>query len=129
MAQVKVYGLASHLGMCKRELSDTIHRCLMEVLGLPEDARFQRFFPLTHDNFVFPAGRSPYYTVIEVQMMAGRSKETKKRLIKKLYERFAKDLGVQPGDLEVTLIESPAENWGFRGMTGDEAELAYSVQL
>lgn len=32
-----------------------------------------------------------------------------------------------PMDVEITIIESPACNWGFRGVTGDEAKLNYKV--
>ncbi len=126
MAQVKVYALASNLGMCKPKLSNVVHGCLVEVLGIPEDKRFQRFFPLTADDFLYPADRSSRYTIVEVQ---GRSVETKKRLIHLLYERFAADLGYDVNDLEVNLIETPRTNWGIRGRTGDELGLSYEVEM
>lgn len=129
MAQVKVYALASNLGMCKPKLSNIVHACLVEALGIPEDKRFQRFFPLTADDFLVPADRSSRYTILEVQMFEGRSVETKKRLIHLLYERFAADLGYDVNDLEVNLIETPRVNWGIRGRTGDELGLSYEVEV
>lgn len=129
MAQVKVYALASNLGMCKPKLSNVVHACLVEALGVPEDERLQRFFPLTADDFIYPADRSSRYTILEVQMFEGRSVETKKRLIRLLFERFAAELDYDANDLEVNLIETPRTNWGIRGRTGDELGLSYEVEV
>ena len=129
MAQVKVYALASNLGMCKPKLSKVVHACLVEALEIPQDKRFQRFFPLTADDFSFPADRSSRYTILEIQMFEGRSVEAKKRLIRLLFERFTAELGYDANDLEVNLIETPRENWGIRGRAGDELELPYEVKV
>jgi hypothetical protein len=32
-------------------------------------------------------------------------------------------------DVEITVNEAPASNWGFRGMTGDEADLNYKIDV
>lgn len=127
MAQVKVYALASNLGMSKAKLSSVVHGCLVEALGIPEDKKFQRFFPLTADDFFYPADRSSRYTVLEIQLFEGRSVEAKKRLIRLLYGRFTAELGYDENDLEINLIETPLENWGVRGRTGDE--LSYKVEV
>lgn len=129
MAQVKVYGLASNLGMSRTKLSDVVHGCLIEALGLPEEKRFQRFFPLTADDFIFPSGRSHRYTILEIILFTGRSAEAKKALIRLLFERFASELGYDANDLEITLIELPRENWGIRGFPGDELGLTYKVEV
>ena len=129
MAQVKVYALASNLGMCKPKLSGVVHDCLVEALGVPGDKKFQRFFPLTADDFLHPADRSSRYTILEIQLFEGRSVETKKRLIRLLHERFTADLGYDVHDLEVNLIETPRANWGIRGRTGDELALTYEVEV
>ena len=62
-------------------------------------------------------------------MFEGRSVEAKKRLIRLLFERFTADLGYDVNDLEINLIETPRENWGVRGRTGDELELPYKVEV
>ena len=95
----------------------------------PENKRAHRFIHLDACDMFVPEGRSDGYTVIEINMMKGRSKERRKRLIKLLFERVEKDLGIDPVDLEVTIVESEPENWGFRGMTGDEAQLDYDVNV
>jgi len=129
MAQVKVYGVRERLVPRRAAVSACIHACVMDVLGLPEGKRAHRFFPLAAEDFLMPEGRTLDYTIVEVTMMSGRSVETRKRLIRALFERFEVELGIRPVDLEICLIESPPENWGFRGLHGDEAELGYRVRV
>ncbi len=81
------------------------------------------------EDFYYPEGRSDAYTVIEISMMEGRSVEAKKRLIHLLFERIESGLDIAPVDVEVTISEAPACNWGFRGITGDEAQLDYKVDV
>lgn len=129
MAQVKVYALASNLGMCKPKLSEVVHSCLVDALALPLEKRFQRFFPLTADDFIFPADRGNRYTILEIQLFEGRSEAAKKRLIRLLFERFVAELNYDVNDLEVNLIETPRANWGIRGLPGDELALSYDVKV
>ena len=129
MAQVKVYALASNLGMCKSKLSEVVHSCLVDALALPMEKRFQRFFPLTADDFIFPADRGNRYTILEIQLFEGRSEAAKKRLIRLLFERFVAELNYDVNDLEVNLIETPRANWGIRGLPGNELALSYDVEV
>lgn len=125
-----VYGLKEHLDPVKARLSDVIHGCMQSVLGMPEDKRAHRFMPMAVEDFYYPGGRTPAYTVIEINMMQGRTPETKKALIKALFGRIEAELGIPPADVEITIKEQPAHCWGFRGMTGDEAhDLKYSVNV
>jgi len=129
MAQVKIFGVAERLTPRRAALSDVIHACVVEVLGLPAGKRAHRFFPLAAEDFFMPADRSADYTIIELCMMSGRSVETRKRLVRSLFDRVHADLGITPQDLEVCILESPPENWGFRGLHGDEAQLGYAVRI
>jgi phenylpyruvate tautomerase PptA (4-oxalocrotonate tautomerase family) len=129
MAQVKIYGIKEQLDPIKSQLSDVIHSCVVDALSYPKDKRAHRFFPLDSEDFYFPAGRSPRYTIIEISMFEGRSVETKKHLIRLLFERTNQILGLSPNDLEVTIIETPKHNWGFRGQPGDEINLNYKVEV
>ena len=82
------------------------------------------------DDFYYPEGRSAAYTVIEINMMEGRTVATKKELIKTLFSQIEMQLGIKPIDIEITIKEQPAHCWGFRGMTGDEVrDLSYKVNI
>lgn len=129
MSQVKVYGLRANLAPRTRQVSDVIHSCVVEALQYPPDKRAHRFFPLDESEFFYPAGRTPAYTIIEFSMFEGRSVEAKKQLIRLLFERFERELGIGPGDVEITIFETPKHNWGFRGLPGDEHALSYTVEV
>ena len=126
---IRIYGIREKLGPIRSKLSDVINECMVEALSYPDNKRAHRFMPLERDDFYFPEGRSDAYTVIEINMMEGRSVEARKRLIKLLFRRIEAAVGVDPIDVEITISESPACNWGFRGMTGDEASLDYKINV
>ncbi|HMN29236.1 MAG TPA: tautomerase family protein [Caldilineaceae bacterium] len=129
MAQIKVYGLKERLNPIKAQLSDLIHSCVVEALQFPPGKRAHRFFPLEREDFYYPAGRSEAYTIIEIALMSGRTVETKKKLISLLYARTQNQLGLTAQDLEISIIESPAHNWAFRGLPGDEVQLEYRIEV
>ena len=127
---IVIYGIDEKLNPIKAKLSQVIHGCMMTVLGMPEDKRAHRFEPMSKDNFYFPGGRTDAYTVIEINMMAGRKVETHKKLIKSLFHEIENQLSISPVDVEIIIKEQPAHCWGFRGMTGDEAkDLKYKVEV
>ncbi|MEM9774217.1 MAG: tautomerase family protein [Chloroflexota bacterium] len=129
MAQIKIYGVDTALIPIRNELSAVIHACVKDALAIPEDKRAHRFFPIAKENFFMPGGRTEAYTIIEITMIEGRTVETKKKLIRLLFDRIQEQLGIQQMDLEICILESPAANWGFRGMHGDEIKLNYKVNV
>ena len=47
-----------------------------------------------------------------------------------LFSQIEAQIGINPIDIEITIKEQPAHCWGFRGMTGDEAQdLQYKVKV
>ena len=129
MAQVKIYGLRSQLTPIRSRLSDTIHACVVDALEFPSDKRAHRFFHLDNEDFYYPAGRTERYTIVEISLIEGRTTETKKKLINLLFEKIESTLGIGTNDLEITLSETPAHNWGFRGKPGDEHTLNYKIDV
>lgn len=129
MAQVKVYGIKENLLPVRERLSDVIHECVMEALQFPRDKRAHRFFPMDRENMLYPEGRTDAYTIIEITMIEGRSVETRKKLVRLLFDRVKEQVGIEHQDLEICIQESPACNWGFRGMHGDEVRLSYKINV
>ncbi|MFK7802571.1 MAG: tautomerase family protein [Anaerolineae bacterium] len=129
MAQIKIYGVDKNLIPLRGKLSTVIHSCVMDALGMPEDKRAHRFFPIKKADFFMPAGRTDAYTIIEISMIEGRTVETKKLLIRLLFDRIQDQLGIEFMDLEICIYESAACNWGFRGMHGDEIKLNYKINV
>lgn len=127
---IVVYGIRERLDPIKAELSDVIHGCMKSVLGMPEDKRAHRFVPLEREDFYYPDGRSDAYTVIEINMMSGRKPETQKALIKALFQQLESEELLSPIDVEITIKEQASYQWGFRGITGDEAnDLKYKINV
>jgi Tautomerase enzyme len=128
MVQTKIYGLREHLDPIKSKLSDVIHSCVVEALKYPPDKRAHRFFRLDRSDFFYPEGRTERYTIVEFSMIEGRSIETKKQLMRLMFERV-QPLGISIQDLEMTIFETPKHNWGFRGLPGDEHQLNYKIDV
>ncbi len=127
---IVVYGIREKLDPIKAILSTTIQRCLHNIIGLPEDKRAHRFIPMDREDFYYPEGRSDSYTVIEINMMAGREKETIKALIKELFREIELSTNIKPLDIEIIIKEQQPYCWGFRGMTGDEVnDLTYKIDV
>ena len=129
MSQIKIYGVGCRLATIRDQLSNVIHSCVMDALGMPKDKRAHRFIALAKEDFMMPGGRTEAYTIIEISMIEGRTSETKKKLIRLLFDRIQEQIGISHMDLEICIYESPACNWGFRGMHGDEIQLNYKINV
>ena len=129
MAQIKIYGYRTHLDPIRQQLSDVIHSCVVDALQYPQNKRAHRFIKLDEGDFYYPDGRSDRYTIIEISMFEGRSTNTKKKLIRLLFERIESEPGISTTDIEITIFETPRHSWGIRGMIGDELSLNYKVDV
>ncbi len=129
MAQVKIYGERAHLRRVRPALSEVVHGCLCEALGLPADKRFQRFIALDAADFIHPSDRSAAYTIIEISIFEGRSPAAKRALLELLMTRIPDQVGIAAQDLEISIFETPPANWGIRGRTGDQLALGYRIDV
>ena len=129
MAQVKIYALKTMLASKKTLISSAIHKSIMAALAYPKEKKFHRFIGFDDSDFIYPDDRSDQYIIIEISMFEGRSITAKKTLINQLYSNLATEVGIKPQDIEITLFETPKENWGIRGLPADELTLAYKVEV
>ncbi|MEB7641995.1 tautomerase family protein [Acinetobacter pittii] len=129
MSQVKIYANEQTIMQYRELLSHAIHQALIEELKYPVEKRFQRFISLKPGNFIYPSDRSQHYIIIELSMFAGRSPATKKQLIQTLFRNIHEQCRISPQDIEITIFETPKENWGIRGKNADELLLNYQVNV
>ena len=129
MAQIKIYGLRPSIERQRNKLSEAVHQSVVEALSYPYEKKFQRFISLEPEDFIFPADRSASYTIIEISMFEGRTVEAKKALVQALFRNIEQGCGISPQDIEITISETPKENWGIRGKPGDELGLNYKVNV
>ena len=127
MAQVKIYSLNSNLESKRESISSAIHSAVMLALEYPPEKKFHRFISLDATDFIYPQDRSENYLIIEISMFAGRSVAAKKLLIRELYSNIEAQCQIAAQDVEITIFETPKENWGIRGLPGDELKLGYKV--
>jgi phenylpyruvate tautomerase PptA (4-oxalocrotonate tautomerase family) len=129
MSQIKIYAQKRTIDRHRDGLSVAIHDALIEALAYPPEKKFQRFIALDEADFIYPTDRSDLYTIIEISMFAGRSIEAKKLLIKQLFANISERTGIVPHDVEITIFETPQENWGIRGQSGADLMLNYKVDV
>jgi phenylpyruvate tautomerase PptA (4-oxalocrotonate tautomerase family) len=137
MPQTKIYGHAEFIQKHRMTISDSVHACMIEALNYPPEKRFQRFFGLAAEDFIYPndvlrpteGHRTEQYLVIEISLFEGRSIEAKKKLIRLIYQKLNESLNIGANDIEIILYEIPQHNWGVRGVPGDELNLNYQVNV
>ncbi|WP_151965383.1 tautomerase family protein [Acinetobacter soli] len=113
MSQIKIYALADTIDKYRSQLSKAIHDALVEALQYPVEKCFQRFIKMQKEDFIYPSDRSDLYVIIEISMFSGRSVESKKQLINKIFKNIESESGISPQDIEITIFETPQENWGI----------------
>ena len=129
MAQIKIYGLKSNFEKKRALISQAIHAAIMSALEYPPEKKFHRFIGLDKADFIYPADRSEQYIIIEISMFEGRSVEAKKNLIRTLFSQLHTQADISAQDIEITITETAKENWGIRGLPGDELMLNYKVEV
>lgn len=110
------------------ELAAAIQRALVEGIRIPEEDRTIRILEYPTGSFFAPAGRGACYSVLEIAMFAGRSREAKGRLYAAL-QRELSAFGFAEGDLKVVVHDLPFDNWGLRGKPADPATLTFKVDV
>lgn len=99
----------------KAQLLDGIHKALVRSLQIDDGDRFQRLYELPSENFERSPGKSDRFTLIEITMFQGRTREQKA----KLYEEIAGELKSSPGidapDIFIVINEPDDEDWGLAG--------------
>ena len=99
----------------KKQLLDGIHVALMNAIQIEDWDRFQRLYEIDDDLFERSEGKTEKFTLIEITMFPGRTKEQKS----KIFEEFVKELNIRlqikSTDVFIVLNEPPNENWGLAG--------------
>ena len=99
----------------KKKLLDAVHVALMNAIQIEDWDRFQRLYEIEDELFERSESKTDKFTMIELTMFQGRTKEQKERIyeeiVKELYER----LEIQATDVFIVIHEPPNENWGLAG--------------
>ena len=99
----------------KKTLLEGIHNAIRKSLQTESWDRFQRLYELDPDNFEMSPSKSDKFTMIEITMFPGRSREQKKLLYEEIVKELASRLDIDRTDVFVTINEPANENWGLAG--------------
>ena len=99
----------------KKAVLDSVHAGLVSALGIEDWDRFQRLYELDGEYFERGDGKTDRFTMIEVTMFPGRTKEQKAKIFECVTAELGNAPGIDPPDVFIVLNDPPDENWGFGG--------------
>ncbi|MXY43080.1 MAG: tautomerase family protein [Dehalococcoidia bacterium] len=108
---------------------DAVHAAMMQGLKIPEWDKTVRL--IVHETHRFPeiSDKGERYTLIEIDLISGRSLEAKKALYQAIVKNL-KPFGIPGDQIKILLRESPAENWGIKGgVPASEVDLGFDVNV
>jgi phenylpyruvate tautomerase PptA (4-oxalocrotonate tautomerase family) len=113
----------------RRAIIEAVHQALVEALKIPAEDRCLRLQQLPADDFDVAPGQTRDFTLVEIDLFAGRSPAAKKALYQAIVRNLGK-LGIAPGDVKILLRESPPQDWGIRGgVPASEVQLGFKVDV
>lgn len=99
----------------KKTLLDAVHIALVNAIQIEEWDRFQRLYEIEEDFFERSESKTEKFTMIEITMFPGRTKEQKARIYEEIVKELRDRLDIEPTDIFIVLHEPPNENWGLAG--------------
>ena len=105
---------AEHL----RQLSDSLHRALVDAFEVPANDRFQVIHQhapgeLVFDRHYLGGPRSDDFVLIALSTGRPRSLATKRAFYRRLADLLAAAPGIDPRDVMVVVQTTAAEDWSF----------------
>ena len=109
----------------KAALLQTVHEALVQTLSIEDDDRYQRLYELDEDCFERRKAKTDKFTMLELTLFPGRSKELKGDVIREITRLLGENLGIAATDIIIIINEPPLENWGIYGNQASEIKLGY----
>ncbi|MGA2213529.1 MAG: tautomerase family protein [Bryobacteraceae bacterium] len=100
------------------KIGDGVHRAMVEAINVPAQDRFQVITEHPSDGLIYDPSylgirRTDDVVFIQITLNAGRTVDQKRALYRKVTELLAKEPGVRPEDVVISLVEVAKENWSF----------------
>ncbi|MGE5339650.1 MAG: tautomerase family protein [Gemmatimonadota bacterium] len=111
----------------RRAIIEAVHQALVDGVLIPQTDRTLRLQQFDAEDFAISRGRTENFTLIEIDLVAGRSLAAKRRLYKCIVDNLAA-LGIRRKDVMVVVRDVPRENWGISGGVPDsDVDLGFKV--
>jgi phenylpyruvate tautomerase PptA (4-oxalocrotonate tautomerase family) len=99
-------------------VADVVYEGIVGVLKAPDGDRFMVLNEHTAENFVFDPNflnikRTPDLIIIQVTSTVGNTKEQKVAFFKQIADELNRRLGVNRGDVFISLVFVDREDWSF----------------
>ena len=107
---------------------DAVHAALMEGFKIPDWDKTIRFVSHEPHRFTSDPRKGERFTLISIDLFAGRSLEAKRRFYAALVRNLAA-FDIPADHVKVLLREIPKENWGLRGLPASEVEIGFEVNV
>jgi 4-oxalocrotonate tautomerase family enzyme len=125
MPLVRIEILKGHTADYKKMLLQSVHDALLKALGIPDDDRFQRLYEIEEEYFELSATKSDKFTLIDLTLFPGRSKEIKRNMVKEISRILEERLNIPSTDIFILINEPSIDNRGMRGEQASEMEISY----
>ena len=98
-----------------RAISDAAHRALVQIVGIPEGDRFHLIHDLEPSRIIYDPTylgitRTEDIVFIQITLRAGRSRETRVSLHRRLAE-LLEEAGIRRQDVVIVLTENDYADW------------------
>ena len=117
MPLVRISHRAGVTDAYRRALSDGVQEALATAVKVPADDRFhiltEHATGLIFDSHYLGIERTPEWVAIQITLRKGRTVEMKQALYRRIVENLAKDPGLRPEDVMISLVENELADWSF----------------
>ncbi len=96
----------------KKSVADGINSAVIETMAFPDDDRYQIIHELDEDCLQLQE-RKGDRVMMHLTMRAGRSNKSKQAFYAKVVENLAKDPGIDPANVLITIVENHDIDWSF----------------
>lgn len=96
-----------------KAVADGINSAVIETMGFPDDDRYQIIHQLDPECLQLQT-RDGDRVMMHLVMRAGRSNKSKQAFYQKAVENLARDPGIPPANVLITITENHDIDWSFR---------------
>ena len=96
-----------------KAIADGVNSAVIETMGFPEDDRYQ-IITEHEPHCLEHQTRTGDRVMMFLIMRSGRAPEAKKAFYRKCVENLARDPGIDPANVLITIMENHDIDWSFR---------------
>jgi phenylpyruvate tautomerase PptA (4-oxalocrotonate tautomerase family) len=120
MPLVRIAVPANRDASYRRNVSDAVHKALVDAIGIPPADRFHIVTAHNPEDLIFDpsyldVARTPGFLAVHITLRRGRAPEKKRALYRAIADNVNAATGTRVEDVMVVLSENDAIDWSFGG--------------